>query len=431
MMMLTMHTSVAALSAASVLVIGFGAWAGGLTPAERAAGWVTLFDGASTDQWRGFSKEGFPEQGWVVEDGALRVMANGGGGDIITRSMYENFELTLQWKVAANANSGIMYRVREEGFATWNTGPEFQILDDSGHGLTADHINSSGALYDLMAPSADKAVKPAGEWNDTRIRLVNGRVEHWLNGVQVLVDELDGPDFASRVAASKFNAYANFGKHKKGHLALQDHGNDVWFRDIRVRDLDTPLPGEINLFNGKDLAGWLGVFNDGGKMPDVFKVEDGLLVCAGNPVGYIRTETAYTNFVLKLEWRWNPRTMQVGNGGVLVRVQEPDKVWPRSIEAQLHGGNAGDIWNIDAFDMKTAPERTTGRRTQKTAFAELNVGEWNEYEIICDGPDITLRVNGQTVNRAWEAAEIAGFIAFQSEGAEMHFRRIRLAPIAR
>ncbi len=208
----------------------------------RGGEWITLFDGSSTAMWRGYRQSTFPARGWVVEDGALRVMAGGGGGDIVTRDCFENFELVLEWKAAPRANSGVMYRVAETGGSTWNTGPEYQIFDDLGHNLAPDHINSTGALYDLKKPSADKkaVVRPAGEWNETRIVLNRGVVEHWLNGVKLLEDDLNGDDWKSRVAASKFRVYADFGQHARGRIALQDHGNDVWFRNIRIRDLDMP-----------------------------------------------------------------------------------------------------------------------------------------------------------------------------------------------
>jgi hypothetical protein len=133
--------------------------------------------------------------------------------------------------------------------------------------------------------------------------------------------------------------------------------------------------------------------------------------------------------VLKLEWRFDPVTKKAGNSGVLLRRIGEQKVWPRSVEAQLQSENAGDFWNIDKFGMKTVPERTRGRNTRKTHGAERPIGEWNEYEIIVDGGDIVLKVNGQVLNRAWDVTVIPGQICLQSEGAVIQFRRIRLAPI--
>jgi hypothetical protein len=161
----------------------------------------------------------------------------------------------------------------------------------------------------------------------------------------------------------------------------------------------------------------------------VFSVKDGVMICKGNPIGYIRTEKDYKSFVLKLEWRWSPETKKTGNSGCLVRVQSPDKVWPKSVEAQLQHENAGDFWNIEEFQMKTEASRLNGRNTKKTHGAERPVGEWNEYEIIADGPNVILKVNGEELNRAWEVAESPGKIALQSEGCEIHFRNVRLSPL--
>jgi len=399
-----------------------------LTPSERAAGWVLLFDGESTASWRAYQKDAFPSDGWKVEDGSLRVVANGGGGDIVTKDQFENFELTLEFKPAARANSGIMYRVTEEHSTPWQTGPEFQILDDAGSNLAADDIHSSGGLYDITAPPANKPFK-ANDWNAVRIRLVNGVVEHWLNDTLVVKENLDSEEFASKIAASKFASYDGFGVRHSGHLCLQDHGNDVWFRNIKVRDLDADLPNEVKLFKNGQSVEVTHFYPGSTDMSFYVDEADGLLKTRGQPIGYVRSNDDFTNYVLKLEWRFNPVTKQEGNGGVLLRMIGEDKVWPKSVEAQLHSKNAGDFWNIDNFDMKVAEDRTSGRNTKKTHFAENPVGEWNEYEIIVDRGLVILKVNGQELNRAWDVAEIPGKICLQSEGSEMHFRNIRLAPI--
>jgi hypothetical protein len=201
-----------------------------LTPEQRAAGWKLLFDGADTSQWRGYKKQTLPD-GWQAQDGALvRV---GRGGDIITVEQFENFELSLEWKIAEGGNSGIMYRVSEEGGAPWHTGPEYQLLDDE----KAKEANKSASCYGLYQPS-QQVSRPAGEWNHTRIIISGNQVEHWLNGVKVVEFELGSEDWNARVARSKFNRYPQFGKVRRGHIALQDHGNMVAFRNIKIR----PLP---------------------------------------------------------------------------------------------------------------------------------------------------------------------------------------------
>jgi hypothetical protein len=402
-----------------------------LAPRDVAAGWTMLFDGGTTGRWRAYRGADFPARGWTVEDGCLKVAAGGGGGDIVTRDQYRDFELTLEFRVSPGANSGIMYRVTEEHAYPWQTGPELQILDDGGAGVGPTDAQSAGAMYDLYPPSAAKVLRPAGEFNHVRIRLEDNRLEHWLNGVPLLECDLGGDDFRQRVAASKFKGYAGFGVRARGHIALQDHGHDVWFRDIRVRDLAAPMPAEVRLFNGADLSGWTAHLPDGGRMEDVWSVRDGTLVCRGRPIGYLRTTEKFTNYVLRLQWRFDPVGRQGGNSGVLLRVVGQDQVWPRSVEAQLQSGSAGDFWNIGEFPMKTDPARTSGRNTRKTHAAERPVGEWNDYEIMVDGGSVVLAVNGQVVNQAWDVQETPGFIALQSEGAEIHFRDVRLAPIGR
>jgi len=400
-----------------------------LSPAEAAAGWTFLFDGTSTDAWRGYRRAAFPEKGWVVENGWLRVTAGGGGGDVMTKAQYENFELALEWKTSPGANSGIMYRVTEEYGAPWQTGPEMQVLDDFGHDFPATDSKTSGGLYALYDNADGKVLKPAGEINHARIVMRDGVVKHYLNGVKMVEADLNSSDWRARVAASKFAGYEGFGNRPVGHICLQDHGNDVWFRNIRIRNLDAPLPGEVDLLAGDRLDQWMAHLNDGADLGDVFTFQDGILVCAGRPIGYMRTNATYTNFVLRLQWRFDPVTKRGGNSGVLVRMIEEDKVWPRSIEAQLQAGHAGDFWNIEKFEMTATADRTNGRNTRHTHANERPIGEWNDYEIIVDGPRVTLIVNDEVLNEAWHVAEIAGSICLQSEGAPIHFRRVRLAEI--
>jgi hypothetical protein len=401
-----------------------------LSEAELKAGWELLFDGVTSTGWRGYKRGKFPDKGWIVDDGALKVCAGGGGGDIITAEQYGEFDLKLEFKVSPKANSGIMYLVTETEKSAWHTGPEYQIWDDMGHNAKPTGMTSSGSCYALYAPPAHKPVKPAGDWNQVRIKIRNGILEHWINGVQLVEADMNSDDWKARVAKSKFNRFAKFSRNKKGHIALQDHGHDVWFRNIKIRDL-TPVAGkkEIALFNGRDLSGWSHFLRDGGTKDGTWSIKDGIIVCKGSPAGYIQTEKDYKNFMLRLKWRFDPVTKKAGNSGVLLRKIGEDKVWPKSVEAQLQSGSAGDFWNIGEYRMKTVADRTRGRNTKKTHGNEHTVGEWNEYEIIVKGGNITLLVNGEVLNEAWEVAENAGKICLQSEGVEIHFRDIVLVPI--
>ena len=189
---------------------------------------------------------------------------------------------------------------------------------------------------------------------------------------------------------------------------------------------------EVSLFDGKSLEGWTFHLNDPGtRMEEVWSVRDGVLVCEGRPIGYLRTEAEYTNYVLELEWRFDPER-GAGNSGVLLRVLGEDKVWPKSIEAQLHHGNAGDIWNIERFEMETDAHRRNGRRTsRREPSSERPLGEWNRYRIVMAGERLLLEVNGVLQNEARWCEEVAGTIALQSEGAPIEFRNIRLRPLVR
>jgi hypothetical protein len=204
-----------------------------VTPQEQAAGWRPLFDGKSTAGWRGYKKAEMP-RGWQVVDGALTRV--GGGGDIITTDQFGNFELALEWKVAPGGNSGVFYRVTETGQATYETGPEMQVLDDARHADGHSRLTSAGSLYGIYAAPAG-VVKPAGEWNAVRIVVNGSHVEHWLNGVKVVDYELGSPDWEKLIAGSKFKEWPGYGRAKRGHIALQDHGDWVAYRNIKIKAL--------------------------------------------------------------------------------------------------------------------------------------------------------------------------------------------------
>ena len=192
-----------------------------------------LFDGSSLDAWRGYDSQEVPDS-WKIEDGALT--RSGSGGDIMTKETYGDFELALEWKISPGGNSGIIYRAREGDPAAYYSGPEFQILDDAAH-ADADKRTLAGTLYGLYARQED-CTKPAGDWNSAKIVIRNNRVEHWLNGKKVVDCEFGSDDWNERVANSKFAAWEQFGKTAKGHIALQDHGNPVWYRNITIVSFD-------------------------------------------------------------------------------------------------------------------------------------------------------------------------------------------------
>jgi len=204
-----------------------------LSDAEKAAGWKLLFDGKTTRGWRGYQKKDVPA-GWVAEDGTLARVAN--AGDLITAKQYKDFELSLEWKISEGGNSGVMYRVTEGSEETYETGPEMQVLDDARHPDGQSRLTAAGSDFGLY-PAPAGIVKRAGEWNQIRIVLRGHHVEHWMNGVKVVEYELESPDWEQRVAKSKFKQWPGYGRAPKGHIALQDHGDKVWFRSIKIREL--------------------------------------------------------------------------------------------------------------------------------------------------------------------------------------------------
>lgn len=210
-----------------------------LTEAEKEQGWQLLFDGKSMEHFRGFRKDEVPA-GWKVVDGAI-TLADKGAGDIISKEQYDNFELSIDWKIAEGGNSGIFYHVSEDTtYAnTYSSGPEMQVLDDERHPDAKKGVNGNrqaGSLYDLL-PLSTPAVKPAGEWNTARLVVNNGHVEHWLNGKKVVEYELWTPTWDSMIQNSKFASMPGFGSERTGHIALQDHGDPVWFKNIKIRPL--------------------------------------------------------------------------------------------------------------------------------------------------------------------------------------------------
>jgi hypothetical protein len=219
--------------------------------ATLPAPWVSLFDGHSLTGWRGLGSSGVPAAHWVVEDGAIRKIPSGKvpvqadgqplvGGDLMTESTWRDFELEWEWKIAPGGNSGIKYNVSEELSVMLDPTHaakafEYQMLDDDRHPDGKLPTHRAGALYDLVAPNAAKALRPVGDWNSSRIVLVGNHGEHWLNGAKIVDYDLGTAMMDSALTASKYHGWPWFADRRSGHIVIQDHGDEVWVRNIRIR----------------------------------------------------------------------------------------------------------------------------------------------------------------------------------------------------
>jgi hypothetical protein len=227
------------LAVAAAATIASGAEQNTLTSAEQADGWKLLFDGKTTTGWRGWKQATTPD-GWKAVDGALTRVAK--AGDLITVEKYGSFDFTFEWRIAQNGNSGVFFHVAEAQDlpSTYTTGPEYQLLDNDGHPDAKNGPDRfAGGNYALHAP-VNGVPKPIGQWNQSRLLVDGPHVEHWLNGAKVVEYELWSADWKDRVSKSKFSTMPRYGLEKTGHIALQDHGSEVAFRNLKLKKLDKP-----------------------------------------------------------------------------------------------------------------------------------------------------------------------------------------------
>lgn len=413
-----------------VLAVGICVpWALAAEKPAAEPGFESIFNGRDLTGW-----DGDPRL-WSVVDGFIRGQttpdkpARGNTFCVWRDGKLKNFILKIKFRIHSG-NSGIQYRSSEPD--KWRIkGYQAEVENNQGKVGFLYHEGGRGWLVnvgDIMVIDKDgkknvvgkiadqKELIKAGyykekDWNEYTIICRGNHVMHLLNGFQTMELIDDDPK----------------GRLMEGLLALQLHAGApmiVDFKDISIKHLPDHFGETKRLFNGKDLAAWT-FSSDANK--EAWSVKDGILVNKGRPIGYIRTKADYTNYILRLQWRH----LGKGNGGVLLRMVGPDKVWPRSIEAQGQFNAAGDIWNIDNFPMKAAPDRTRGRHTRKMHPSNekpANDG-WNQYEITMDGPKLELKVNELVQNTATECWETPGKIGLQSEGSKMEFRNIVLIPI--
>ena len=424
----------------AVLLVAQARGAAGNQAGHGERGFVSIFNGKDLTGW-----DGDPRL-WSVKDGVIRGQtteenpARGNTFCVWRDGKLKNFILKIKFRIQ-NGNSGIQYRSKEpdkwriSGYQAEvenNAGKVGFLYHERGRGWLVNVgdsmiIDEKGSKNVVGKVSDVEAIKKAGyykdkDWNEYTIIARGNHILHFLNGYPTVElidnDRVTDPDDPkdTRGAASE------------GVLALQIHAGPpmvVEFKDISIKHLPQNYGKAVRLFNGKDLTGW--TFSSDA-LKSTFAVKDGAMTVTGRPAGYIRTKKDYTNYVVRLQMRH----IKPGNSGLLVRMTGPDKVWPKSIEAQGMSGSMGDIFNIGSFPMKTDPARTRGRHTPKMHPSnEKPIGQWNDYEVYMNGGDLRIYVNRLLQNIATEVEEVPGKICLQSEGSPKEFRNIVLNPIKR
>jgi hypothetical protein len=205
-----------------------------LSTEEQAAGWKLLFDGKTPAGWHAVGKADFPAKGWVVEEGTLKHVAKGGGGDIVTNDLFENFELTWDWKISPKGNGGLKYNLPDPKVGL---GCEYQMLDDAGHPDGKTRLHQTASLYDLIEPAPETKPSPIGEWNSSKLIVDGNKVEQWLNGTKTVSYEFGSEALKALIAKSKYKTAAGFGIKTKSPILLQDHGDEVTVRSVKLRPL--------------------------------------------------------------------------------------------------------------------------------------------------------------------------------------------------
>jgi hypothetical protein len=386
-----------------------------LTSLEHDAGWVALFDGTTTEHWRGWKRDGFPAQGWEIRDGSLHRLPGESGGDLVTREVYDEFELEVEWKIAPLGNSGIKVRVVESEERPSALGPEYQVADDASSEIDRPE-HACGALYELFAPEAKPALDLAS-FHASRIVVREGWIEHWLDGVRVVRAKIGDEEWKRRIAASKFKDVARFGE-EPGHVLLQDHGSEVWFRRIRIRDLSHPAGTPVVLYDGKSLAGWRAC-GDARWTPE----PDGLLgERGGGSHSFLVTERELGDFVLEVD----VKNEGPGNSGIQVRSHVlPDG---RVQGYQIEIDPSARAWSGGLYDegRRAWLQNLDGKDAARAAF---HPGEWNRFRIECVGPSIKAWVNGVPTADYLDAMDLSGVIGLQVHGGEdtrVHWRNFRV-----
>lgn len=391
--------------------------AGGLNRFENDGGWISLFDGTSFAGWRGIGRDSMPDQGWNVVDGCLHHLPKGGGGDLVTTELYGDFELEFEWKVAPGANSGVKYLVRDEVGQGAAFGPEYQVLDDEKHENGASDRTSAGALYGVIG--AAKANKPlVGGFNASRILCQDGRIEHWLNGVQLFVIDRAGDDWSRKIAASKFKGREDFAAAGPGRIALQDHGDEVWYRNLRLRELPGASAPEVELFNGEDLSHWR-EFGDAD-----YEVEGDSILgkVGGGGQSFLISKQHFGDFIFEVD----VKTEEPGNSGIQIRSHQKDGNRPFGYQIEIDPSERA--WSGGLYDearrgwLQNLEQNEAGR-------AAFRHQEWNRFRIEAMGPWLKVRVNGVPTTDYFDTTDLEGFLGLQvhsGNNTKVRWRRPRL-----
>ncbi|MEM6258938.1 MAG: DUF1080 domain-containing protein [Planctomycetota bacterium] len=369
--------------------------------AQQDDGWEILFDGSNTDAFRGWKMDTFPEKGWVIDGDALHIQADSKAGDIVTKKQYASFDLRFEWKVAKGSNSGVIYRCIEHDDVrlSFMSGPEYQILEDDNHPNGRNPKTSAASLYAHYAPNDKKKLKPIGEWNTGRVVVNGNKVEHWLNGEVVVAYDLDSEEFKKVSKATHYKRWPKFAQEKKGHIAFQDHTDDVWFRDIKIKELPNPQgyaettqQDWLWLFDGSSTEHFRG-FATGVEVPERWVIQDGTLHYTGGKFGGdIVTKKAFADFDLRWEWKIS----RGGNSGVKYRVDatRPNKkIRALGLEYQIldddhHGNGKNPKTSAGALYSLIAPNQNKKLKP---------VGEWNVAQIVLEDRVARHYLNGELI----------------------------------
>ena len=363
-----------------------------LTDQEVQEGWTLLFDGETMNGWRDFKGEGVTAP-WKVEKGTLTSLGEGSDstGYIVSDKQYENFIVTFDWKIDKGGNSGFLYHVveRPQYKVPYVTGPEYQLLDDVGFPSALEDWQKAGADYAMyVADPAKKELKKAGQWNTSKIVFDNGMVEYWLNDQKVVEFEAWTEDWFKRKESGKWDFAPEYGLAHSGHIALQDHGDRVWFKNMKIKELPRK-PKQETLFNGKDLTGWE-VYGT-----EKWYVENGELVCESGPdkaYGYLGTRKYFDDFELTIDFKQSAN----GNSGIFIRswITKGVSISGWQVEVAPPGNDTGGIyesygrgWIAQIPDEKEKILQMGKWNTMKIRVQDDNVKTWLNGELMTDLTD--------------------------------------------